>query len=158
MLVLLLLIVTRVWCELITFLWKWINLNINYANNHIILEELLEHFLSVGLMCWNFKVFVITRANHVWMHWSLRFACEMPGYRDQMFQGRNHWGFEGWDPLNISIDTQLWTEFLLTPNCGQCLFEMLFFYFFVDQSIISRFSFNYTPDWTILSSKFFWKG
>ena len=34
---------------------------------------------SVGVMCWYFEVFVMTRANEFWMRWSLlRFSFEMP--------------------------------------------------------------------------------
>ena len=35
--------------------------------------------VCVGVMCWYFEVFVMTRANEFWMRWSLlRFDCEMP--------------------------------------------------------------------------------
>ena len=41
----------------------------------------IELATLVGVMCWYFEVFVMTRADEFWMRWSLlRFACEMREY------------------------------------------------------------------------------
>ena len=66
-------------------------------------------------------------------------------------QGRNHWG-DGAGPLKIFIDPQFWTE-RLTWGSVALQIEM-FYMFFLKSRLFQDFHFNFTPNWTMWSSKF----